>query len=123
MFVVVINLQSPYAFSPSSQSIIMLPTPVSRRDKPLVTVVGTNIIIHGKSEQSYEESLGIKSSNTVKHLSFLFLQTSQLLLRDGNPDLSRTLTEWSLLWLKSVETSLRVANVINSLFYLFLDGQ
>ena len=61
MFVVVINLQSPFAFSPSSQSIIMLPTPQSRREKPLVTVVGTEIIIHGKSEQSFEESLGSKN--------------------------------------------------------------
>ena len=60
MFVVVINLQSPFAFSPSSHSIIMLPTPLSRRDKPLVTVVGTEIIIHGKSGQSFEESLGSK---------------------------------------------------------------
>ena len=58
MFVVVINLKSPFAFSPSSHSIIMLPTPLSSREKPLVTVVGTEIIIHGSSEQSFEESLG-----------------------------------------------------------------
>jgi len=59
MFVVVINPQSPFAFSPSSQSIIMLPTPLSSREKPLVTVIGTKIIIHGKAEQSYEESLDV----------------------------------------------------------------
>ena len=63
MFVVVINLQSPFAFSPSTHSIIMLPTPLNRRDKPLVTVVGTEIIIHGNSDQSFEESLGSKKKS------------------------------------------------------------
>ena len=57
-FIVVMNLDSPFAFNPESQSIIMLPKPRGSRDKPIVTVVDNNIILHGQSEDSFEESLG-----------------------------------------------------------------
>ena len=72
MFVVVINLESPFAFSPSSHSIIMLPTPLNRSEKPLVTVVGTEIIIHGNSEPSFEESLGKKPCFILTFVTFCF---------------------------------------------------
>ena len=58
VFVVVVNLDSPFAFNPVTKSIIMLPRPQGTREKPIVTVSDTKIIIHGDSEESFEESLG-----------------------------------------------------------------
>ena len=58
IFVIVMNFDSPFAFNPVTKSIVMLPRPHGLREKPIVTVVDTKIIIHGDSEESLEESLG-----------------------------------------------------------------
>ena len=57
-YVVVMDFDSPFAFNPESKSIIMLPKPRGEREKPIVTVIDTKIIVHGESEESFEESLG-----------------------------------------------------------------
>ena len=62
-FIVVMDFDSPFAFNPESESIIMLPKPRGAREKPIVTVVENKIIVHGETEYSMEESLGKNDSS------------------------------------------------------------